>query len=108
MHLPFHLRLPYFLGLQNLTLSEQVFVVLVLVLCFFIAGYIVDSLMDRRGFGPYGDGMVALLGLFMGLLVRGTYFPTVSPYDPILTYGVTFTTMLVVLFSLVVLRNRFG
>jgi hypothetical protein len=102
------MHLPYFLGLQNLSMSEQAFLVLVLILAFFIAGYVVDGLMERRGFGPYGDGAVALAGLFMGLLVRGTYFPGISPYDPVLTYAVTFVTMLALLFTLVVLRNKFA
>lgn len=39
-----------------------------------IVGYITDTLMHDLGFGPYGNGFLAILGAGTGIYTRYTFF----------------------------------
>lgn len=89
---------------------EMVIFWLMLFIGWLIAGFFIDMLMQRQGFGPYINGALALLGGFLGLFLRYNYF-THAPwfrYEPFVTTGLCFGSMALLLLALSFLRNRFG
>jgi uncharacterized membrane protein YeaQ/YmgE (transglycosylase-associated protein family) len=39
-----------------------------------VIGFVTDMLMADRGFGAFGNGMLAVVGCFIGLYVQNAYF----------------------------------
>ena len=50
-----------------------------------VVGYITDSVMGDRGFGPIGNGLLTVLGVVAGIYVRNTFFGRMEPGDLALT-----------------------
>ncbi len=74
-----------------------------------IAGFMVDYILQKQGFGVLFNSVLVTLGLFLGLFVRFAYAsPSVIPMaDPMLTIVVILAVTTMMLSSLVLLRNRF-
>jgi len=74
-----------------------------------IAGFLVDYVLQKQGFGVLYNSMLVAMGIFLGLFVRFAYAkPSVVPLaDPMLTIAVILTVTTLMLSSLVLLRNRF-
>ena len=77
---------------------------------FLIVGFTLDLLMHRQGFGPFLNGVFALLGVFLGLYLRYNYFfrDPWFRYEPYVTMALCFGTPAVLLVILSFLRNRYG
>jgi hypothetical protein len=75
-----------------------------------MAGFFVDYVMQRQGFGPYFNSLFVFGGVWAGLYVRFNYLQPnrMHLYDPYLTIsaivGVTAAMFLVTAY----LRNRFS
>jgi hypothetical protein len=73
-----------------------------------LAGFFVDYIMQRQGFGPYWNSIYVLGGIWLGLYVRYNYMMPnkVHMNDPFLSFacimGVTAAMFLVMSF----VRNR--
>jgi hypothetical protein len=39
-----------------------------------VVGYLTDMIMGDRGFGPFGNGGLAIIGGFLGVYARNAYF----------------------------------
>jgi hypothetical protein len=101
-------RLPFFMAFHTFSMVEIAILTLFVTVAFFVAGFVVDSVMEGEGFGPYWNGVIALVGLVFGLAARAMFFPYHSSYDPVLTFGVVFGVMIWVLLVLAAVRNRFS
>jgi len=74
-----------------------------------IAGFLVDYILQKQGFGVFFNSILVALGIFAGLYVRFAYAkPSVIPLaDPILSIAVILAVTTTMLTSLALLRNRF-
>jgi hypothetical protein len=50
-----------------------------------VVGYITDAVMGNRGFGPISNGVLVIMGTFIGVHVRNAYFGLTSPGDIAIT-----------------------
>ena len=54
--------------------SEELFGLAVMAGVFgYAIGVVVDSIMARHGFGPFGNGFLAVLGCYVGIFARNAY-----------------------------------
>jgi len=73
------------LRLEHYT-SELLLIILFAVLIGgFVIGFVTDAVMGDRGFGPWGNGMLAMLGAIVGIYIRNTFFGRMDPGDLIVT-----------------------
>ena len=79
-----------------------------LFVAYMIAGFFIDMLMQRQGFGPLLNGIYALLGAFIGLYLRYNYFLRAPwfGYEPYVTMGLIFGSIAILLLALALVRNR--
>jgi uncharacterized membrane-anchored protein len=75
-----------------------------------LAGFFLDYIMQKQGFGPYFNSIFVAGGIWLGLYLRFNYLQPIRlhVYDPYLSIttilGVTAAMLVVTAF----LRNRFG
>lgn len=62
--------IPWFADLQDLSPFEAVFVVLVVIIACMASGFALDAAMKNLGMGPISNGVVALVGVFAGVVLR--------------------------------------
>jgi uncharacterized membrane protein YeaQ/YmgE (transglycosylase-associated protein family) len=100
---------PFFETISNLDGFEFVAFWLGLFIGLMIAGFFLDMLMQRQGFGPFLNAIFALLGGFLGLYLRYNYFLRApwAGYEPYVTMGLIFGSIAILLLVLAVIRNRF-
>ena len=68
-----------------------------------VIGYLTDAVMGERGFGPVGNGALAVLGGLVGIFIRNAYFGRMNPGDLWLTsiFAVSAATLLLLLLGVV-------
>jgi hypothetical protein len=73
------------------------------------AGFFVDYLMHKQGFGVFWNAVYVFIAGFAGLYLRYNYFQRMpySAYEPFVTAGLLFASIAVLLTSMSYLRNRF-
>jgi hypothetical protein len=74
-----------------------------------IAGYLVDYILQKQGFGVIVNSALVTAGIFAGLYVRFAYAkPSVVPLvDPLLSIVVILGVITLSISALALLRNRF-
>ena len=74
-----------------------------------IAGFLLDYILQKQGFGVLYNSVLVAAGIFAGLFVRFAYAkPSVIPLaDPMLTIVVILAVVTVMITVLALLRNRF-
>ena len=99
---------PMFDTIWNFEGFEFVTFWLFLFILLLAAGFFIDYLMNKQGFGPVLNAMYALLGVFVGLYIRFNYFAR-SPwpgYEPFVTAGLCFGSIAILLVVMALVRNR--
>jgi hypothetical protein len=78
-------------------------------IAFLGAGFFVDYLMHKQGFGVFWNGVYVFIAAFAGLYFRYNYFETLpyTRYEPFVTAGLFFLSIAVFLTMMSFLRNRF-
>jgi hypothetical protein len=78
-------------------------------IAFLGAGFFVDYLMHKQGFGVFWNAVYVFLAGFAGLYISYNYFqrPPYSTYEPFVTAGLLFASIAVLLTTMSFLRNRF-
>lgn len=73
-----------------------------------MAGFFLDYVMQRQGFGPIYNALFVFGGIWLGLYLRFNYLVpnTVHFYDPFLTISCIFGTIALMLIVLAFVRNR--
>ncbi|HXT07009.1 MAG TPA: hypothetical protein VN715_08755 [Roseiarcus sp.] len=73
-----------------------------------LAGFFVDYIMQRQGFGPLLNALFVLGGVFVGLYVRFNYLRSYQTQlsDPFLTIAAIFAVTAAMLLAMAFLRNR--
>jgi len=73
------------LVIEGLTADFLLLLAFVAIIVGVLMGYLTDAIMGSRGFGPFGNGMLILLGSVIGIYVRYAYFGSLQPGDAALT-----------------------
>jgi hypothetical protein len=78
-------------------------------IAFLGAGFLVDYLMQKQGFGVFLNGVFVFSAGFIGLYIRYNYFQRqpYSSYEPFMTAGLFFFSIAIFLTTMSFLRNRF-
>src|SRR5271155_325285 len=78
-------------------------------IAFLGAGFFVDYLMHKQGFGVFWNGIYVSIAAFAGLYFRYNYFQRLpyTRYEPFVTAGLFFLSIAVFLTMMSFLRNRF-
>lgn len=99
---------PLFRVIFNLEGFEATAFWLALFIGFLGAGFFVDYLMGKQGFGVFFNGIFVYLGGFVGLYLRYNYFFAGGwpKYDPYLTFGLFFMSITILLVCMSFVRNR--
>jgi hypothetical protein len=73
-----------------------------------MAGFFVDYLMQKQGFGPYLNSLFILGGIWAGLYVRFNYLKPsqLHFYDPFLSLTAIFGVTIAMFVVLAFVRNR--
>lgn len=104
-----HAMQPFFQTVLNFEGFEFVAFWLGLFIALMAAGFFVDMIMQKQGFGPMLNAGFALGGGFLGLYLRFNYFSN-SPwysYEPFVTTVLCFGSIAGLLLMLAYLRNVF-
>ena len=62
------------LGLDQYSPDMLAWIALGVAIAGLIVGYITDTVMSDRGFGPFGNGFLVVLGGFTGIYTRYAFF----------------------------------
>ena len=91
------------LGLQDYPSDALLFLLGCACLLGFVVGYITDSVMGDRGFGAFGNGMLAVFGAFVGVYIRNTFFVRMHPGDIVWTglFAAAAATLLLLMLGVV-------
>jgi uncharacterized membrane protein YeaQ/YmgE (transglycosylase-associated protein family) len=104
-----HAMQPFMQTILNFEGFEMVAFWLGLFIGLMASGFFLDMIMQRQGFGPLLNAILALAGIFLGLYLRYNYFmraPFFS-FEPYLTAGLCFGSIAALLVSLAYMRNVF-
>jgi hypothetical protein len=73
-----------------------------------MAGFFVDYVMQRQGFGPLFNALFVVAGIFLGLFVRFNYLMPSKVHfnDPFLTISCIFGVTALLILVLALVRNR--
>jgi hypothetical protein len=77
-----------------------------------LAGFFLDYIMQRQGFGPIWNALYVLTGIFAGLYLRFNYLQTnqmrLSLHDPFLSITAILAVTATMLIVMAFVRNRFS
>jgi hypothetical protein len=75
-----------------------------------LAGFFLDYIMQKQGFGPYFNAIYVAAGIFLGLYLRFNYLrPGMLPiYDPYLSITAILAVTAAMIVVMAFLRNRFS
>ena len=84
-----------FAGLSHLSDKELFLIALIGICASFAIGWIMHLIMDRVGFGIFGNAFISLLGLFLGASAYSHYYGRLnSPNLPVLMTFLVASVML--------------
>lgn len=89
------------LRIDQYSSETLIFIALAILIGGFVIGFITDAVMGERGFGPVGNGMLAMLGAVVGIYIRNTYFGRMDPGDIVVTgvFAAAAATLLLLIFG---------
>ena len=77
-----------------------------------LAGFFLDYVMQRQGFGPFFNALYVLGAIFLGLYVRFNYLQpnriSFQMHDPYLTIATICAVIVPMLVFMAFLRNKFS
>lgn len=71
----------------------------------FLIGYITDAVLAERGFGPFGNGGLAVVGALVGIYTRQTYFGHSSGDEILITGGLAACAATAMLLALGIVKH---
>ena len=91
------------LRIEQLSTDALILLTLLAIVAGAVIGYLTDVVMKDRGFGPFGNGLLAILGAAVGLHVRLTIFGTLKPGDIALTciFATATATLMLLIFGVI-------
>jgi uncharacterized membrane protein YeaQ/YmgE (transglycosylase-associated protein family) len=93
------------LGLAHLSFNEQLLVLLVAICASLAVGWVMDLIMDRIGFGLFGNAIITFIGILVGIWIYNTYLGSMVRPDLTKAMGVIIASVMLHLVVLSVLRR---
>jgi uncharacterized membrane protein YeaQ/YmgE (transglycosylase-associated protein family) len=98
--------IPWLADIKELSGFELSFLVLIVIIATLATGFVIDVITQNHGFGPFLNGILALIGVCAGIYLRYHLFMPYRGDDLVLTIGVAIATAFVLLFALVLAKSR--
>jgi uncharacterized membrane protein YeaQ/YmgE (transglycosylase-associated protein family) len=95
------------IGLSHLSNSEYWTLVLIAVIISLMVGYITDMIMNRHGFGVFGNSFICMLGIVVGLAAYHKFYGRMSSPDITIVSGFAIASVMLHLVSLTILKRVF-
>jgi hypothetical protein len=97
--------IPWLEDLEYLSTFERVFLVLIVIIGCMTTGFVIDAIMKNLGLGPIYNGVLALIGICIGIYVRYRFFAYRAD-DPILEIGFAIGVPVVLFLVLALAKTR--
>jgi hypothetical protein len=98
--------IPWLADIGELSGFELSFLVLIVIIATLATGFVIDVIVQNYGFGPFLNGLLALLGVCAGIYLRYLLFMPYRADDLVLTIGMAIATAFVLLFALGLAKSR--
>ena len=95
----------HFFALDNYSFEELMFLIAAIASGAYIIGYVTDLVLTTRGFGPFANGCLAIVGCMAGIYARNTYLSHAYGNDLMLTGIVGATSATAMLLTLGVIKH---
>jgi uncharacterized membrane protein YeaQ/YmgE (transglycosylase-associated protein family) len=92
-------------GLSHLSTNEQLLVLLVAICGSLTVGWIMDMIMGPTGFGLFGNAIIAMIGIVVGIWVYHHYLGSMKSPDITKMMGVIIASVMLHLVACSVLRR---
>jgi uncharacterized membrane protein YeaQ/YmgE (transglycosylase-associated protein family) len=92
-------------GLSHLSTNEQLLIVLVVICASLTVGWVMDMIMGPSGFGLFGNAIVAIIGIVVGVWVYGNYLGSLKSPDMTRMMGAIIASVMLHLVVFSVLRR---
>jgi uncharacterized membrane protein YeaQ/YmgE (transglycosylase-associated protein family) len=93
------------LGFGDLNSTESWTIMIAAVALALIVGWLLDMVADRVGFGIFGNGVICLLGIAVGLLLFQRYIGEINVQRLPSVIGVATASVVFHMFTLIFLRR---
>ena len=94
-----------FAGLTHLSDKELFLIALIAVCCSFAVGWVMHLIMDRSGFGIFGNAFIAMLGIFLGVSAYSHYYGRLTSPNLFVLMSFVIASVMLHLVVLSVLRR---
>jgi uncharacterized membrane protein YeaQ/YmgE (transglycosylase-associated protein family) len=98
--------IPWLADLKDLSGFELSFLVLIVIIATLATGFVTHVITQSSGFGPFPNGVLALIGACGGIYLRYRLFAAYRGDDVALTIGMAIAGALVLLFALILAKSR--
>jgi hypothetical protein len=98
--------IPWLVSIEELPTLELWVLALGVTAGCFATGLTLDVILRENGLGTAANGVLTMVGLFLGIYLRYRLFDSYSAYDGYLTTSVAFATASVLLFTLCFIKSR--
>ncbi len=98
--------IPWFADLQELSPFETVFVVLLTIIACLASGFAIDAAMKNLGLGPITNGIVALIGVIVGIFLRYSLLGNRYTDDVFVTIGFALGFAVLVFLAMALAKSR--
>ena len=98
--------IPWLADIKELSGLELSFLALIVVIATLATGFVIDVIVQNYGFGPFLNGIVALIGVCAGIYLRYLLFTPYRADDLVLTIGMAIASAFVLLFALALAKSR--
>jgi uncharacterized membrane protein YeaQ/YmgE (transglycosylase-associated protein family) len=93
------------IGLSHLSTNEQLLIALVTICASLTVGWIMDMIMGPTGFGLFGNAIVAIIGIVVGVWVYNNYIGSMKSPDITRMMGTIIASVMLHLVMLSMLRR---
>jgi uncharacterized membrane protein YeaQ/YmgE (transglycosylase-associated protein family) len=95
------------LGLSHLSNNEFALLLLIAICASLLVGWLFDMIMQRLGFGLFGNAFICMLGIFVGVAAYQKFYGRMSSPDVTIVAAFAIGSVMVHLVALSILRRVF-
>ncbi len=85
------------LGLNGLPIEALLMILVMLVICGIVTGWITDVIMGQMGFGVIGNTILTIMGAVVGMTAWNAYIGPLRIYDASISIGIASASSVVIL-----------
>jgi uncharacterized membrane protein YeaQ/YmgE (transglycosylase-associated protein family) len=95
------------LGLSHLSSNEVMLILLICICISLLVGWLFDMIMQRLGFGLFGNAFICMLGIFVGVAAYQQFYGRMTSPDITMVSAFAVGSVMVHLVALSILRRVF-